>query len=119
MDIHETAVRCEETIRHQMEDVLSCIDQKTQGPRKELAEKIDKTQVDLTGSEIVPQQADEETPGNRNRHTGSSWPRPPDTASRHKLNVSGHMLYGYLFLFEHVPKVSQHLSVTPCINVWG
>jgi hypothetical protein len=37
----------EETIKHRLEDVLSCIDQKTQGIRKELTEKIAETQVDL------------------------------------------------------------------------
>jgi hypothetical protein len=37
----------EETIKRRVEDVLSCIDQKTQGLRKELTEKIDETQVDL------------------------------------------------------------------------
>jgi hypothetical protein len=30
-----------------MEDVLSCVDQKTQGLQKEMTEKIDETQMDL------------------------------------------------------------------------
>jgi hypothetical protein len=37
----------EETIKHRVEYVLSCVDQKTQGLCKELTEKIDETQVDL------------------------------------------------------------------------
>jgi hypothetical protein len=37
----------EGTIKHQVEDVLSCVDQKIQGLREERTKKIDKTQVDL------------------------------------------------------------------------
>jgi RNase adaptor protein for sRNA GlmZ degradation len=56
MDIHqemmEAAIqsirsKLKETIKHRVEDVLSCVDQKAQGLHKELAEKIDETQVDL------------------------------------------------------------------------
>jgi hypothetical protein len=36
-----------EVIKHRVEDVLSCVDQKKQGLRKELTEKIEETQVDL------------------------------------------------------------------------
>jgi hypothetical protein len=45
--IHSILPKLEETIKHRVEDVLSCVDQKTQGLRKELTEKIDQTQVDL------------------------------------------------------------------------
>jgi predicted phage tail protein len=37
----------EETIQHRMEDLPSCVDQKTQGLCKELTEKNDEKQVDL------------------------------------------------------------------------
>jgi hypothetical protein len=37
----------EDTIKHRVEDVLSCLHQKKQGLRKELTNKIDETQVDL------------------------------------------------------------------------
>jgi hypothetical protein len=48
----EAAVRLIRTdleglIKHQMKDVLSCVDQKKQGPGRELTEKIDGTQSDL------------------------------------------------------------------------
>jgi hypothetical protein len=45
--IYSTRSEFEETINHRMEDALSCVDQKTQGLRKELSEKIYETQVDL------------------------------------------------------------------------
>jgi hypothetical protein len=45
--IHSIRSKLKETIKHRTEDVLSCVDQKTQGPRKQLTEKIDETQVDL------------------------------------------------------------------------
>jgi hypothetical protein len=45
--IHSIRSELEETIKHQVEDVLSCVDQKTQGLCKELTENIDETQVDL------------------------------------------------------------------------
>jgi hypothetical protein len=56
MDIHPektvTAIKSirselEETIKHRVEDVLSCVDQKAQGLRKGLTKKTDETQVDL------------------------------------------------------------------------
>jgi hypothetical protein len=37
----------EETIKHWLEDILSCVDQKTQGLHKELTKKFDKTHVDF------------------------------------------------------------------------
>jgi hypothetical protein len=39
--IHSIRSELEETIQHRMEDALLCVDQKTQGLRKELTEKID------------------------------------------------------------------------------
>jgi hypothetical protein len=36
-----------ETIKHRVQDVLSCVDHKTQGLRKEMTEKTDETQVSL------------------------------------------------------------------------
>jgi hypothetical protein len=56
MDIHQEKVEAamhsirselEETIKHRVEDVLSYVDQKTQGLRKDLSEKIDETELDL------------------------------------------------------------------------
>jgi hypothetical protein len=56
LDIHqekmEAAIRSirsklEEPIKHWVEDVLSCVDQKMQGLNKELTENIVETQVDL------------------------------------------------------------------------
>jgi hypothetical protein len=41
------SIRSEETIKHRVEYVLSCVHQKTQCLRKELTEKINETQVDL------------------------------------------------------------------------
>jgi hypothetical protein len=37
----------EETIKHWVEDILSCVNQETQGLRWELTKKIDETQVDF------------------------------------------------------------------------
>jgi RNase adaptor protein for sRNA GlmZ degradation len=45
--VHSIRSEVEETIKHWVEDFLSCVDQKTQGLRKELTEKIGETQVDL------------------------------------------------------------------------
>jgi molecular chaperone GrpE (heat shock protein) len=45
--INSMRSKLENTIKHRMEDVLSYVDQKTQGLSKELIEKIDKIQVDL------------------------------------------------------------------------
>jgi flagellar biosynthesis chaperone FliJ len=56
MDIHQEKMEAainsirtelEETIKHQVEDILSYVDQKSQGLFKELTEKIDETQVNL------------------------------------------------------------------------
>jgi hypothetical protein len=55
MDIHQEKMEVAihsiwskiEIIKHRVEDVLSCVDQKTQGLHKELTEKFDETQVDL------------------------------------------------------------------------
>jgi hypothetical protein len=41
--IHSNLPKSEETIKHRAEDVLSCVDQKTQDLRKELTENIDET----------------------------------------------------------------------------
>jgi hypothetical protein len=45
--VHSTWSESKETIKHRMEDVLSCVDQKKQGLCNQLTEKIDETQVDL------------------------------------------------------------------------
>jgi hypothetical protein len=53
-DIHEEKMEAAihfiwsefETIKHRVEDVLSCVDQKMKGLRKELTQKTDETQVD-------------------------------------------------------------------------
>jgi hypothetical protein len=45
--IHSIRSELEEIIRHRVEDVLSCVNQETQGFRKELTEKTDEKQVDL------------------------------------------------------------------------
>jgi hypothetical protein len=47
----EDTVRCirfelEETVKHRVEDVLANVDQRMQGLRKELNEKIDETRAD-------------------------------------------------------------------------
>jgi hypothetical protein len=42
----------EETIKHQVEDVLACVDQRTQNLCKELSEKIDAMQLDLSRPSI-------------------------------------------------------------------
>jgi uncharacterized membrane-anchored protein YjiN (DUF445 family) len=56
MDVHQERMEAaidsiwselEEIIRYQVEDVLSCVDQKMQGLCKELTQKIDETHVDL------------------------------------------------------------------------
>jgi hypothetical protein len=39
-------------IGYRVEEVLSCVDQETQGLRKELTENIDETQVDLQAIRI-------------------------------------------------------------------
>jgi hypothetical protein len=39
--IHSIRPKLEETMKHGVEDVLSFVDQKTQGLHKELAQKID------------------------------------------------------------------------------
>jgi hypothetical protein len=44
---HSIRSKLEETTRCQVEDVLSCVDQKTWGLHKELTEKMDETQLDL------------------------------------------------------------------------
>jgi Skp family chaperone for outer membrane proteins len=43
--IHSIQSESEETIKHRVEDILSCVDQKTQGLHEEFAEKIDETQL--------------------------------------------------------------------------
>jgi 2-hydroxy-3-keto-5-methylthiopentenyl-1-phosphate phosphatase len=45
--IHFIRSKLEENIKQQLEDAVSCVNQKTQGLHKELTEKIDETQVDL------------------------------------------------------------------------
>jgi translation elongation factor EF-G len=45
--VHSIRSELEETVKHWVEDVLSCVNQKTQGFHKELIEKIDETQVTL------------------------------------------------------------------------
>jgi hypothetical protein len=45
--VHSIRSELEETIKHRVEDVLSCVDQNTQDLRKELNEKTDKTKVEL------------------------------------------------------------------------
>jgi hypothetical protein len=45
--VHFLRSELEETIKHWVEDILSCVDQNTQGLHKELTEKIVETQVDL------------------------------------------------------------------------
>jgi hypothetical protein len=45
--IHSIRSELEETIKYRVEDVLACVDQKTQGLHKELTEKINETHVDL------------------------------------------------------------------------
>jgi hypothetical protein len=60
--IHSIQSKLDEIIKHQVEDVPSYVDQKTQGLSKELTEKIKETQ-DL--------QADKGPPGNQNRHKGA------------------------------------------------
>jgi hypothetical protein len=49
--IHSIQSELEEAIKHRVEYILSCVDQKTQGLRKELTEIIDETQVDLQAIE--------------------------------------------------------------------
>jgi hypothetical protein len=71
MDIHQEKMQAtipsilskSEETKHRVEDILSCLDQKTQGLYKELTKKTDETQVDLqvvkmstdtwTGSNLV------------------------------------------------------------------
>jgi arginine decarboxylase-like protein len=53
--IHSVRFELEQTIKHRVLDVLSYVNQKTQGLRKELTDKIDKTQVD---SEAIRTSAD-------------------------------------------------------------
>jgi hypothetical protein len=66
--IHSIRSELKETIKHRVEDVLSCVEQKMQGIRKELTKKIDETQVDLTDSKDVHQYMDRESQGRYNGH---------------------------------------------------
>jgi hypothetical protein len=45
--IHSIQSKSEEAMKHRGEDVLACVDQRTQALRKERIEKIDGTQVDV------------------------------------------------------------------------
>jgi Mg/Co/Ni transporter MgtE len=45
--VHSILSELEDTIKRRVEGVLSCVDQKTWGLRKELIETIDETQVAL------------------------------------------------------------------------
>jgi hypothetical protein len=45
--IHYVRSELEETIKHRVEDVLACVDKRTQGLCKELNEKIEETQENL------------------------------------------------------------------------
>jgi hypothetical protein len=45
--IHSIRSELEEAIKHQVRDVLSCVDQKTQGLREEVTETTDETWVNL------------------------------------------------------------------------
>jgi hypothetical protein len=45
--IHSIQSQLEETLKHQVEDILSCVDLKTLGLHKEMTEKTDEKQVDL------------------------------------------------------------------------
>jgi BMFP domain-containing protein YqiC len=51
--IHPIRSELEKAIKHLVEDVLSCVDQKTQGLRKELIENIDEIEVDLHSNKGV------------------------------------------------------------------
>jgi hypothetical protein len=42
--VHSIWSELEETIKHQVEDILSCVNQTTHGLCKELTERIDETQ---------------------------------------------------------------------------
>jgi hypothetical protein len=67
--VHSIGSELEETIKRRVEDVLLCVDQKTQGLRKELNETIEETQVALDD----PRYVGEEPPGYCRRHEK----RPP------------------------------------------
>jgi hypothetical protein len=63
MDIHQEKMEAtshsirpelEETIRDRVEDVLLCVNRKTQSLQKELTEKIDETQMDLQAVKASP-----------------------------------------------------------------
>jgi hypothetical protein len=45
--IHFIRSELEETIKQRVKDVLSCVEQTTQGLRKEQTEKIDETRADI------------------------------------------------------------------------
>jgi hypothetical protein len=64
--IHFIQTELEETIRHRMEDVLSCVDEKKQGLRNELAETNGPTD-----SKDILRCANKRLPGNHNRHKGA------------------------------------------------
>jgi hypothetical protein len=111
MDIHQkkmeaakhfTRSELEETIKLRVEDVLSCVDQKTQGLLRELTEKIHETQVDLQAvkksldtrtkslqetladTKIFQEEARKMKAVHRSNKKG--WKpslRPPDASSRH------------------------------------
>jgi hypothetical protein len=72
--IHSNPSELQETIKHRVDYVLSCVDQKMQDPRKEHTKKTDET-GGLTGSEDVPRHADEESAGNPSRHEERPSPR--------------------------------------------
>jgi hypothetical protein len=58
----------EKTKKHRVEDVLACVDQRTEDLYKELNEKNDETQVDKD----VRRYAEREPPGSHNKHKGAS-----------------------------------------------
>jgi hypothetical protein len=45
--MHSVQSKLEETIKHQVENILACIDQRMQGMCKELNKKIDEMEMDL------------------------------------------------------------------------
>jgi Mg-chelatase subunit ChlI len=66
--IHSVRSKLEEIIKHRVGNILSDVDQTTQGLHKKLNEKPDETQVDLTGSKSVNQYVDWESQEQNNEH---------------------------------------------------
>jgi hypothetical protein len=61
--IHSIWSKLEETVKHRVKDLLSCVNQKMQGINRELTENIDETHVDLQAIKTIHRYVGRESPG--------------------------------------------------------